>query len=114
PSLSRAFDVVLTDPIRSYGPCLAFLDVSERCLAATRRARILWADHPDWNFELDRVIEALPALGLRLDERHPLLHRYPLAPVWVRDLGDKARALGVPAQLLEGLARHVSGYTDLL
>lgn len=105
--------VVLTDPVRSFGPCLAFLDVAERCLAPGPRSVILYADHPDWNFELDRVLGALGSLGLRCAERIELIHRYPLTKTWVPDPEGTARALGLDPAWLEELLGRVAGFTHL-
>ncbi len=111
--VERRCSVVLTDPIRSFGPCLAFLDVAERCLAPDPRAVVLYADHPDWNFEQGRVLAALPSIGLHCTEVIELLHRYAITTTWVPDPDAKARALGVTPEWLRELVARVAGYTHL-
>ncbi len=103
--------VVLTDPIRSFGPCLAFLDVAERCLAPD--GVVLYADHPEWNYELDRVLASIGSLGLACTGVAPLVHRYPITSTWVPDPDAKARALGVSPAWMRELVARVSAYTNL-
>jgi hypothetical protein len=105
--------VVLTDPVRSYGPCLAFLHVSAACLRVGETGRLLWADHPDWNFELDRVLEPLPRLGLRQRAVHEHLHRSPITETWVPDPVGKAEALGLPEPFFRELVRRTRAFTHL-
>jgi hypothetical protein len=112
-ALEAACSVVLTDPVRSFGPCLAFLDVSAECLRPGPSGLLLWADHPDWNFELDRVLEAVPRLGLHLVGVREHLHRYPITETWVPDPAEKARALGVDERFLRELLRRTRGLTHL-
>jgi hypothetical protein len=111
--LADACSVVLTDPVRSYGPCLAFLDVSASCLRPGDAGLLLWADHPDWNFELDRVLAALPRLGLEHVFVRERFHRYPITETWVPDPAEKARALGLDEGFLRDLVRHTRALTHL-
>lgn len=102
---------VVTDPIRSFEPCLAFVDVA---VAALRPGGLLyWADHPDWNLELTLVERAMKAKGMVPRHRWIALHRYPLDETWVRDLDAKAERLGVKAEWLRDLVAEVSGWTHL-
>lgn len=103
--------VAITDPIRSEDACLAFLDVGLRCLAPD--GTLLWADHPDWNFEFEAVRATLGGQGHVVTAIHEALHEYPLTATWIQDLDDKAAHLGVPARWLRALADAVSGWTDL-
>jgi len=108
-----AFAAVVTDPIRSLEPCLAFLDYGAACLRREGAAGLFWADHPAWNLEVEAVIAALGQRGLAVRRRHDDWHRYPLTPAWLGDLGDKARAVGVEPAWLAALAAAVSGWSHL-
>lgn len=102
---------VVTDPIRSFEPCLAFVEVA---VEALRPGGLLyWADHPDWNLELPLVERAMKAKGMVPRHRWIALHRYPLDETWVRDLDAKAERLGVKAEWLRDLVAQVSGWTHL-
>jgi len=108
-----AFAAVVTDPIRSLEPCLAFLDYGAACLRREGGAGLFWADHPAWNLEVEAVIAALGRRGLVVRRRHDDWHRYPLTPEWLGELGDKARAVGVEPAWLGALAAAVSGWSHL-
>jgi len=104
---------VVTDPPRSFEECIAFLRFSRACLAPDPAARLLWADHPDWNFEHAQVLAALPGVGLRMVEILPDLHAYPLAGVWLPDAARKARQLDVPAPWLAALMARTPAISHL-
>jgi len=108
-----AFSAVITDPIRSLEPCLAFLDYGAACLRRDGAAGLFWADHPDWNLEVEAVIARLERRGLVVRRRHDDWHRYPLAPEWLGELAQKARAVGVEPDWLTALAAAVSGWSHL-
>lgn len=103
--------VAITDPIRSEDACLAFVDVGLECLVPG--GTLLWADHPDWNFELGAVHAALAEQGHGLLETHTALHEYPLTSTWIEDLDGKAHRLGVSPDWLRRLASAVSGWSHL-
>lgn len=112
-SFLDAFDVVVTDPPRSYDEAIAFLAFAARCLAPSPASRLFYADHPDWNPEHGDVIEALPGLGLELVAIHRSAHRYPLTASWVPELPRRAEALGVSADWLRALIQAVPAHSDL-
>ena len=74
---------------------------------------LLYADHPDWNFELDRVLGSIRSLGLRRAEVLELVHRYPITATWVPRPAEKARALGVAEAWLRELVARAAGHTHL-
>lgn len=102
---------VITDPARSFEDCEAFLQFGGACLRADGTGRLAWADHPDWNFEYDLVVAALPELRLRLVEVVEDVHAYPLVGSWRPDARHKAEQLGVDAGWLEALLEGVKGWT---
>ncbi len=108
-----AFAAVITDPIRSLDPCLAFLEYGAACLRRDAAAGLFWADHPAWNLEVGAVIAELGRRGLAVRRRHDDWHRYPLAREWLGDLDAKARAVGVEPAWLAALAAAVSGWSHL-
>ncbi|HJL03713.1 MAG TPA: bis-aminopropyl spermidine synthase family protein [Polyangiaceae bacterium LLY-WYZ-15_(1-7)] len=101
----------ITDPIRSFEATLAFLELGAACLGDA--GRLFWADHPDWNLELEVVLRALGDRGLVLERVEEALHRYPLEERMFPDLEGKAAALGVDARWLRELVASVSGWTHL-
>jgi hypothetical protein len=111
--LLDAFTVVVTDPPRSFDEALAFLGYAARCLAPRPESRLFYADHADWNLELDDVLRALPGLGLEIVARHESAARYPLTPSWVPDLPARARSLGVDEAWLRALIAAVPAHSDL-
>lgn len=108
-----AFSAVITDPIRSFEPCLAFLAYGASCLRRTGAAGLYWADHPAWNLEVEAVLAELPRLGLSLRTCHPDWHRYPVAAEWLGDLHAKAGEIGAEPAWLAELAAVVSGWSHL-
>ncbi|MBN2191417.1 MAG: bis-aminopropyl spermidine synthase family protein [Polyangiaceae bacterium] len=108
-----AFSAIVTDPIRSREPCLAFLEYGARCLGVSGAAGLFWADHPAWNLEVDGVLAELRRLGLTVAVCHEDWHRYPLGPEWLGDLTEKARAVGVDPGWLVRLAEAVAGWSHL-
>ena len=105
PRFARTCAAVVTDPPRSYDDTLAFLRFGAAALAHTK-APLVWADHPDWNFEHDAVLAALADLDLTLTETHELVCRYPLTRAILPDPAAKAAELSVdPAWLTALFAR---------
>src|SRR5690606_35419764 len=83
--------------------------------AALRRdapARLFWADHPDWTFEHDEVVEALAGAGLKVVRTHEDLHAYPLEP-GVIDLERVGRELSIDVAWLRELASLTRGWSSL-
>lgn len=107
------FAVIVTDPPRSYEDCFGFLSFGAACLRREGPSSLLWADHPDWNFEYDAVNAALAELRLVVREILPNVHAYPLSPAWMPDPVAKARELGVEVDWLEGLLRATVAWTHL-
>ena len=102
---ASACAAVVTDPPRSYDDALAFLRFGAAALAGDT-APLIWADQPDWNFEHEAVIAALPDLGLTLTETLDLVCSYPLSAAILPDPAAKARELDVdPAWLASLFAR---------
>lgn len=75
--LRSRFDAVVVDPIRDAEGCLHFLRFGRACLANDGPGLLFWADHPTWNTGFDAVIEALPSLGLAIEQIHEDNHCYP-------------------------------------
>jgi hypothetical protein len=107
-----AYSAVITDPIRSFDPCLAFLRYAGSCLAP-KGAGLFWADHEDWNLDLGRVLAELPQLDLTLTQRSELWHAYPLTETWLTDLPGKAQVLGMRTEELATLAGATRGWSHL-
>jgi hypothetical protein len=110
------FDAAVTDPVRSYDACLAFLDFARACVRPG--GLVFLADHPDWNLELLEVLDACAARGLRLVETLPLVHAYPIDATWIPDPDAKVRelaALGVDVDTawLRRLVAATRGCTNL-
>lgn len=110
------FDAAVTDPVRSYDACLAFLDFARACVRPG--GLVFLADHPDWNLELQEVLDACAARGLRLVDTLPLVHAYPIDTTWIPDPDAKVEelaALGVEvdAAWLRRLVRATRGCTNL-
>lgn len=110
------FDAAVTDPVRSYDACLAFLDFARACVRSG--GLVFLADHPDWNLELPEVLDACAARGLRLVETLPLVHAYPIDATWIPDPDAKVEelaALGVEvdAAWLRRLVAATRGCTNL-
>jgi len=110
PALVGRCDAVVTDPIRSLEPCLAFLELGLACLRPG--GLLYWADHPDWNVELPLVMAEMRSRDLQMQATRELLHRYVLDG-WLEDLPAKAKALGVDVGWLRRLAAAVDGWTHL-
>lgn len=110
------FDAAVTDPVRSYDACLAFLDFARACVRPG--GLVFLADHPDWNLELPEVLDTCVARGLRIAETLPLVHAYPIDATWIPDPDAKVRelaALGVEidAAWLRRLVAATRGCTNL-
>lgn len=110
------FDAAVTDPVRSYDACLAFLDFARACVRPG--GLVFLADHPDWNLELPEVLDAGAARGLRLVETLPLVHAYPIDTTWIPDPDAKVEeleALGVEVDpaWLRRLVAATRGCTNL-
>lgn len=112
-SLRECFSIVVTDPPRSYEECFAFLSFGRACQRNQGPSLLLWADHPEWNFDHAAVRAVLPELGSTLVEVIPDLHAYPLSPAWMPDAETKARELGVEPSWLEALFRNTIAWTHL-
>lgn len=113
PQLLGRFEIVVTDPPRSYDDGLAFIAFAARCLHPSPSSRLYYADHEDWNDEHDRLVGALRGLGLELVERHANLARYPLIEAWIPSLEDRASALGLTADALRSLIRSIPARSHL-
>lgn len=107
---TRRCAAVVTDPARSFEDCEAFLGFGAACLRT--EAPLIWADHPDWNFEHDAVMESLARWSLRCDEVIELVHAYPLASTWLPDPASKAAELGVDEGFLAELFAHTNAWTN--
>ncbi|MCU0675543.1 MAG: bis-aminopropyl spermidine synthase family protein [Myxococcota bacterium] len=112
----ESFDAAVTDPVRSYDACLAFLDFA--CACVRPGGLVFLADHPDWNLELPEVLDTCAARGLRLVETLPLVHAYPIDATWIPDPDAKVEelaALGVEvdAVWLRRLVAATRGCTNL-
>lgn len=110
------FDAAVTDPVRSYEACLAFLELARACVRPG--GLVFLADHPDWNLELPEVLDSCAARGLRLVDTLPLVHAYPIDATWIPDPDAKVRelaALGVDvdATWLHRLVAATRGCTNL-
>lgn len=111
------FDAAVTDPVRSFDACLAFVTYARRAIRSG--GFVFLADHPDWNLELDEVLaHAADELGLRLVQTLPLVHAYPVDATWVPDPEAKAaelaeRGVNVEASWLRALVDDVCGCTNL-
>jgi hypothetical protein len=110
------FDAAVTDPVRSYDACLAFLDFARACVRPG--GLVFLADHPDWNLELPEVLDTCAARGLRLVETLPLVHAYPIDATWIPDPDAKVRELAtfgvdVDASWLRRLVAATRGCTHL-
>lgn len=110
------FDAAVTDPVRSYDACLAFLDFARACVRPG--GLVFLADHPDWNLELQEVLDACAARGLRLVDTLPLVHAYPIDTTWIPDPDAKVEelaALGVEVDpaWLRRLVAATRGCTNL-
>lgn len=83
PALRGRFAVAVTDPFRDLDGGLGFLSFAAATLRR-RDARLLWVDHPDWNFEHGLVRQTMAKLGWTVEETLEDLHAYPLTPAAVR------------------------------
>ncbi len=110
---ARSCAVVVTDPARSYEDCAAFLGFGAACLRDDGASRLLWADHPDWNFEHAEVTASLSSLGLGCAGVIEDVHAYPITPAWLPDPAAKARELSVDPEWLTRLLSRVSAWTHL-
>ena len=113
PELARRFAVVVTDPFRSADDGLPFLAWGTAALRRDRPARLLFADHPDWNLEHRVLDDAAPALGLVPVTVRPDLHTYPLSANLFPALPGAAELLDVPVAWLAALADHTLAVSDL-
>lgn len=111
-SLRRRCAAVLADPIRSLEPTLGFLLFGAAALRRDAPARLFWADHPDWTFEHDEVVDVLAKGGLTVVETHDDLHAYPLEAGLI-DLERVARELSLDLGWLRELASLTHGHSSL-
>lgn len=107
----ETFDVVVTDPIRSLDGCMPFVRFAASVLRPG--GTLLWADHPDWNLELDRALAEAELLGLTPEGCVSHLHAYPLTAAWLGNLPAQARQLDVDSDWLARLVEQVTGVSHL-
>jgi hypothetical protein len=110
--LRRRFAAVVTDPFRDLDGGLGFLTYAAACLARNEPSVLFWVDHPDWNFEHDRVRADLEAVGLERVRTREDLHAYPLS-LAVFDPTPIADAFGLPIEGLRALVEKTSAWSHL-
>lgn len=109
--LRSRFSVAVTDPFRDLDG-LGFLTFAAACLRRDSSSRLLWVDHPDWNFEHEEMQRTLQRLGWHLEETHPELHAYPLSAEAVR-LQELQAAWNLDPAWLTRLVQETSGWSHL-
>lgn len=112
PALRRRCTAVIADPIRSLEPTLGFLLFGAAAMRRDAPSHLFWADHPDWTFEHDQVVETLAGAGLKVVRTHEDLHAYPLEP-GVIDLERVGRELSIDVAWLRELASLTRGWSSL-
>jgi hypothetical protein len=104
------FGCTFTDPMRS-AQAISFLDFAAACTKPG--GTVLWADHPDWNFEHDEILQELSELGLSLKSTQENLHAYPITAGWIPDPRVIGAKLGVDESWLRELAIHSRAWSHL-
>lgn len=113
PALLDRFEIVFTDPPRSYEDGLAFIAYAARCLVPSQTSRLFYADHEDWNDEHDALREALRGLGLEPIGEMKNAARYPLIERWIPSLDERAAALELAPQDLRALIALIPARSHL-
>lgn len=111
-ALRGRFRVAVTDPFRDLDGGLGFLTFAAACLSREPAGRLLWVDHPDWNFEHEQVRRSMEALGFVVREVHEDLHAYPL-PAELVDAEGLAAAHGLDPAWLGALAARTRAWSSL-
>ena len=110
--LRRRFAAVVTDPFRDLDGGVGFVLYAAACMERDAPSALFWVDHPDWNFEHDRVRADLEAVGLELDWTREDLHAYPLS-LAVFDPSPIAEAFALPIEGLRALVEKTSAWSHL-
>jgi hypothetical protein len=104
----------VTDPFRDLDGGLGFLTFAAACLRRDAASRLLWVDHPDWNFEHAVVREALERLGWRVEGTLEDLHAYPLSAEAVGlDALQRAWREALDPAWLAAVARQTRAFSHL-
>lgn len=111
--LLERFELVFTDPPRSYEDGLAFIAYGARCLSVEPTSRLYYADHEDWNEEHASLSRALRGLGLEQRSKFDNIARYALVESWIPALDVRASALGMEASLLRELIALIPARSHL-
>ncbi|MFK7987239.1 MAG: bis-aminopropyl spermidine synthase family protein [Sandaracinaceae bacterium] len=112
-ALRGRFAAVITDPFRDLDGGVGFLSFAAACVRRAPAGRLLWVDHPDWNFEHHTVRATLTALGFDVTRTYEDLHGYPL-PLSISEPQALAEAHGLDAGALERLSRRTLAWSHLL
>ncbi len=111
-SLRKRCAAVVTDPIRSLEPTLAFVLFGAAAMRRDAPSRLFLCDHPEWSFEHGVVVETLEHSGFRIVASHEDLHAYPLDANAI-DTDRIAAELGVDARWLRELAEQTCAWSNL-
>lgn len=111
--LRARFAAVVTDPFRDLDGGVGFLSFAAACVRRDPPGRLLWVDHPDWNFEHHEVRRTLSALGFEVTRTDTDLHGYPL-PLSISEPTRLAEANGLRPEALEQLARDTLAWSHLI
>lgn len=109
--LRGRFAAAITDPFRDLDGGLGFLTFASACLRPG--GELFWVDHPEWNFEHERVRATMEALGWEVVETAEDLHAYPLS-LAVFDAEEVSRGLAVELAWVRALVEQTSAWSHLL
>jgi branched-chain polyamine synthase A-like protein len=112
PPLRKRCAAVITDPIRSLEPTLAFVLFGAAAMRRDAPSRLFFCDHPEWSFEHALAVEALAGAGLHIVETHEDVHAYPLDAGAI-DTDRMARELDLDPAWLRELASSTSAWSNL-